>query len=87
MGEIQETLSINVEYSTEDEAYGPIYVAWNDQINLVTEGQTFGDLLKNLQEAIAVCLEETDTVAEFNLIPNPRVKLVMELPENYAEIA
>jgi predicted RNase H-like HicB family nuclease len=52
-----------------------------------TDGRTFSELLKNLEEAIAICLEDTDTVAAFNLIPNPRVKLIMELPENYAEIA
>ena len=84
MSNIQDTLIIHVEYNTED---GIVYIATNDDIGLVTDGQTFGELLKNLQEAVAVCLDETDTIAEFNLVPNPRVKLILELPENYAEIA
>jgi len=83
----KDTLYINVEYSTEDEEYGPVYVAYSDEVSLVTDGKTFSELLKNLREAIALCLEDIDTVAQYNLVPNPRIKLIMELPENYAEIA
>jgi predicted RNase H-like HicB family nuclease len=73
MSDVQDTLHINVEYSTEDEEYGPVYVATNRDIKLVTDGKTFEELLGNLRDAIAACLDDTDTVAEFNLVPNPRV--------------
>ena len=86
MENVQDTLYINVEYYV-DELYGPTYVASADNVGLVTDGHTFPELLKNLEEAIAVCLEDTDTVKEFNLIQNPRVIITMELPENYAQIA
>lgn len=79
---VQEVLTIDVEYSTADAE--PIFVATNDQIGLVTDGATFEALLENLKEAIAVCLEDTDTVQLFNLVPNPRIELRMLLPESYA---
>ncbi len=87
MSQPRDTLYINVRYDTEDEEYGPVYIATNDDLPLVTDGQTFEELLENLKEAIAVCLEDTDTVAEFNLVPNPHVVIVMKLPENYAQTA
>lgn len=37
----QETLIINVEYGVEDEEYGPVYVATNRDIKLVTDGRSF----------------------------------------------
>ncbi len=86
MENIRDTLYINVEYYI-DELYGPTYVASADDIGLVTDGHNFPELLKNVQEAISVCLEDTDTVKEFNLIPNPRIILTMELPKDYAQIA
>lgn len=70
---VQEVLTIDVEYSTADAE--PIFVATNDQIGLVTDGATFEALLENLKEAIAVCLEDTDTVQLFNLVPNPHIEL------------
>jgi predicted RNase H-like HicB family nuclease len=87
MNEIRDTIRVNVEYSTDDEEYGPVYVASCDELSLVTDGRTFEELLRNLREAIGVCLEDTDTVAEFNLVPNPQVILVMKLSESYAQIA
>jgi hypothetical protein len=32
-------------------------------------------------------VSEEDTVALYNLVPNPRILVTMELPENYVEIA
>jgi predicted RNase H-like HicB family nuclease len=79
VSDVQATLHIDVE-RTFDEEYGVVYVASNDQIGLVTDGQTFEELLQNLQEAIAVCLEDTDTVTEFNLAPKPNIALQLRLP-------
>ncbi len=87
MSELQDMLQIQVEYSVEDEAENGVYIATNDLISLVTQGYTWDELMHNLKEAIDVCLDETDTIAEFNLSPNPRIQLIINLPENYAEIA
>lgn len=87
MSAVNDTLEIKVEYNTEDQEYGPVYIATNDAIGLITDGQTFEELLANLREAIAASLDETDTVAEFNLIPNPRVVLIMEMPASRAKTA
>jgi predicted RNase H-like HicB family nuclease len=83
----KDTLRVTVIYSTEDDEYGPMYVATCDEIGLVTDGHTFEELQANLQEALAAALDETDTIAEFNLIPNPRILLTMELPFGYAKTA
>ncbi len=90
MREIQDTLHVQIEHFTgeeEDDVGHPYYVASCDAIGLVTDGSNFEELLVNLQEALAVCLEDTDTVAEFNTVPNPRVVLHMEMPGHYAQTA
>ena len=80
-----EVLTIDIEYNTEDEEHGPMYIASNDRIGLVTDGRTFEELRQNLEEALAACLEDIDTIAEYNLVPNPRVEL--RIPFAYGEIA
>lgn len=70
-------LYINVEYNTEDEEYGPVYVATNDVIGLVTEAKSFEELRENLKDALDACLGGIDTVAEYNLIANPVIELRM----------
>jgi predicted RNase H-like HicB family nuclease len=87
MVEVNDTIHVNVEYSTEDEEYGPVYVASCVEIAAVTDGKTLDELFRNIVEMIHGHLEDTDTVAEFNLVPNPRIVITMELPENYAQTA
>lgn len=90
MSEAQDTLHIQIEHFTgqeEGDVGHPYYVASCDPIGLVTDGDDFEELLANLQEALEVCLDDTDTVAEFNVIPNPRVVLHMEMPGHYAKTA
>jgi hypothetical protein len=88
----RDILHVRVEYYTgqeegdEDTGY-PYYVASCEEIVAVTDARTWGELLKNIHEMIAASLEGEDTVAVYNLSPNPRVIITMELPENYAEIA
>ena len=92
MAAIQDTIHVTVEYFTgqeegADDVGYPYYVASCQEIVAVTDGQTWGELLKNIHEMIEAHLEGEDTVALYNLTPNPRVVITMELPENYAEIA
>ncbi|MCC7450474.1 MAG: DUF1902 domain-containing protein [Anaerolineae bacterium] len=82
MSELRDTVYINVEYNTEDEEYGPVYIATHDDFPLVTDGKTFEELLANLKEALLLVLEE-DVRAEFNLVPNPNVIILMPLPDNF----
>jgi predicted RNase H-like HicB family nuclease len=70
-----DTLHIQVEHFTgqeegEDDTGHPYYVASCDVIGLVTEGDTFEELLSNLQEALAASLEDVDTLAEYNVLPD-----------------
>ena len=83
----RDTVHVNVEYNTEDKEYGPVFVASCEEISVITDGQTMDELLKNIKEAIRLHLEDVDTVRVFNLTPNPRIVVTMELPENYAETA
>lgn len=80
MSKIRDTIYVNVEYSDEDQDYGPVYVASCDELALVTDGQTFEELLENLREAITVSLEDTDTITEFSLVPHPQVVILIRLP-------
>ncbi len=89
MSQPRDTIHIRVEYFTgqeegEDDVGTPYYVASCDEIVAVTEGHTWNDLLKNIQEMIDAALDEEDTVEVYNLIANPRLVITMELPRNYA---
>ncbi len=90
MSKPQDTIHVRVEYFSgldEGDVGYPYYVASCDEIVAVTEGRTWGELMRNIHEMIKVSLEGEDTVAVYNLVPNPRIVVTMELPENYAEIA
>lgn len=92
MSKVRDTIHVRVEYFTGheegDEDVGhPYYVASCAEIVAVTEGETWGELMKNIHEMIAASLEAEDTISAYNLVPNPRIVVTMELPENYAEFA
>jgi hypothetical protein len=88
----RDTLHVWVEYFTgteggADDVGYPYYVASCQEITAVTDGHTWNALMRSIQTMIAAHLEGEDTVALYNLVPNPRIVISMELPENYAEIA
>lgn len=87
MQAIRDIIHVYVAYNTEDEDYGGMYVASCEEISVVTDGKTLDALLVNLKEAISLHLDGIDTLAEFNLTPNPRVVMNIELPEDYAQTA
>lgn len=90
MSQPSDMLTIIVEYydgQAEGDVGYPYYVASCDQIGAVTDGRTWGELLKNLHEVIELAFEGEDTAAVYNVVPNPRLIISMELPENYAQIA
>jgi len=76
MDKPRDTIYVDVEYDTTDEEYGPVYIASNDELSLVTDGQTFEELFTNLKEAISLLLED-DVREHFNLTRKPRVILRM----------
>jgi predicted RNase H-like HicB family nuclease len=80
MNQARDTIHIYVEYFTgqeegEDDVGYPYYVASCDEIVAVTDGRTWNELMKNIQEMIDVALDEDDTVEVYNIV------------SNYAEIA
>jgi len=92
MTEARDTLHVRVEYFTgfeegDNDVGHPYYVASCEEIVAVTDGRTWSELMRNIHEMIAATLDEEDTVAVYNLVPNPRIVITMELPANYAEIA
>ncbi len=90
MSDMKDTVHVTVEhYSGQDEGDdgAPYYVASCEELMFTTDGETFEELLKNVRECLALSLEGVDTVVEYGVVPNPRVKIIMELPENYAETA
>lgn len=90
MSEVRDALHIRVEYfdgQEEGDTGYPYYVASCDELVAVTDGRTWHELLQNIQSMITASLEDEDTVAMYNLVSHPRIVIIMELPENYAEIA
>jgi predicted RNase H-like HicB family nuclease len=84
-----DTLHVIVEFhdgQSEGDVGYPYYVASCDQLGLTTDGRTLDELLRNLREALELAFEEEDTVAVYNVVPNPRISITMELPD-YAQIA
>jgi predicted RNase H-like HicB family nuclease len=76
MSTIRDTVEIKADVTHDDE-YGTVYVATNDELGLVTDGQTFEALLDNLREALDLCLQDA---AELNIARKPRVVITMEVP-------
>jgi predicted RNase H-like HicB family nuclease len=74
---VREIIHVYVEYSTEDEEYGPVYIASCLELDVVAYGKTLDELLNNLREAIASHLAGVDTLTQYNLIPNPRIMMML----------
>jgi predicted RNase H-like HicB family nuclease len=90
MSAVRDTIHVNIEYfdgQDEGDDGTPYYVASCVEITASTDGETLDDVLKNVREMVELYLEDTDTIAEFNIIPKPRIVIIMELPENYAKTA
>ncbi len=85
MAGIRDVVTVRVNYDTEDTENGPMYVASCDDLMFTTDGRTFEELLHNVRECLTLNLRDTDSVAEFHVAPDARVRLVMELPADYAE--
>jgi predicted RNase H-like HicB family nuclease len=82
MSTVKKTIYVSVEYFTgRDEGDDGVsyYVASSDDLMFTTEGETFEELLKNIRECLVLCLQDTDSVTEFNVAPDARVQLVMDL--------
>ncbi|MBI4339069.1 MAG: type II toxin-antitoxin system HicB family antitoxin [Chloroflexi bacterium] len=62
------------------EAY---YVAECLEIPVVTQGKSVDEVLRNLQEAVALHLEDED-LAQLGLTPNPAILVTLELEPAYA---
>ncbi len=54
------------------------YVAECLEIAVVTQGRTLDETIANLEEAVALFLESEDP-ADFDLVPNPRLLITLEL--------
>lgn len=62
-------------YIYKDEKY---YVAECVEINVVTQGRTLDETITNLREAVNLHLEGDDP-AEYGLVDNPTILVIMEL--------
>lgn len=54
------------------------YVAECVEISVITQGQTLDEVTRNLQEAVALHLDDED-LASFGLAKNPRLLVTMEV--------
>lgn len=90
MLDVQDTLHIKVRHFTgfedgEGDVGHPYYAASCQEINAVTDGATWGELMRNIHSMISAFLDGADTIALYNLTPNPRIELTMELTDGYEE--
>lgn len=74
---VREVVHACVEYTTGDEEYDPVYVASCLELDIITYGKTLDELLSSLRDAIASHLENVDTVAQYRLVPNPRIMMML----------
>ena len=82
------TLHIHVKFydgEDEDDVGYPYYVASCREIMVVVEGRTLNELFRKLREVIKRALADEETIATYNVVPNPRINIIMDLPE-YAQI-
>lgn len=86
MDTLLDTIHVDIECSTEDEKYGPVYIAAFREIHAATDGHTLDELFRNINEVVALYLETQDDITDVRLAPNVRVLLTMELPK-YAATA
>ncbi len=90
MAAIKDSVTVYVEHfdgQEEGDVGYPYYVATSDDLNFVTDGATFEELLSNVRECLILCLEDTDSIAEYGVRPDAKVRLIMDLPQNYAKTA
>ncbi len=59
------------------------YVAECQEIAVVTQGLTLDETIKNIQEAVALHLEDED-LKELGLTEKPALKINFEMPIQYA---
>ncbi len=71
MSEPRSTVTVHVEYNTEDAS--PVYVASCDELTFTTDGNTFEEMLERVRECLVLNLQDTDSVTEFNVAQNPRI--------------
>lgn len=90
MEKIKDIVQVKIEYFSghdEGDDGAPYYVASSDDLMFTTQGDTFEALLSNIRECLILCLHDTDSVAEYGVAPDAHVRLMMDLPENYAQTA
>jgi predicted RNase H-like HicB family nuclease len=84
MAKIKDTVHINIEYfdgQEENDVGHPYYVASSEELHFVTDGATFEELMANIRECLQLCLHDADSVMEYGVSPDAKVKLSMEMPE------
>lgn len=88
MSEIKDTVYVNIEHfdgQDEGDVGYAYYVATSDELHFVTDGATFEELMRNVRECLALCLEDGDSVDEYGVAPDAKVKIVYELLKYDAE--
>ena len=88
MTQPHDTLTVTIEYfdgTAEGDVGYPYYVASCDQIGAVTDGRTLDELFANIREVVELALEDEDTVATYNVVPNPKINITLEFAD-YARI-
>ena len=84
MGNPKDTVHININFydgRAEGDVGHPYYVASCAELHFVTDGPTFEELMTNVRECLELCLHDTDSITEYGIRPDAKVKLIMDMPE------
>jgi hypothetical protein len=74
---VVDTLHIHVRYSTEDEEYGPVYVACCDELGINEDFKTLDELLASVRETLKDHLQRTHATKH---CWEPQIALDIEMP-------
>ncbi len=77
MAVLKDSVTVTVEYfdgQDEGDVGYPYYAASSDDLNFVTDGATFEELLTSVQECLMLCLHDTDSRAEYGVRPDAKVR-------------
>jgi predicted RNase H-like HicB family nuclease len=86
MQTVKDTVYVQIQYYTghedPDDIGQPYYVAYSDALGFTTQGDTFEELLVNIRECVELSLlDSPDSIKEFGVLRDAKVKLVMDMPE------
>lgn len=72
---IKHEIQVVIEYYNGHDGQ-PYFVAHSDDLHFTTQGETFEALLAHVRECLQLSLEDTDSIAEYGVAPDAKLRIV-----------